>query len=65
MDFSAFSLVKILDAIDKGEAEFAQFEPMLRALAPIIDGMLAQFGPHLPASHPIVVAAKAVPAGQQ
>lgn len=54
-----------LDLLDKGELAadnfIEKFEPILRSFAPMLDGLLGSFLPHLNPSHPVVAAASSLP----
>lgn len=50
-----------LDLIDKGELEFNKLEPILKSFAPMLDGLLNSFLPHLSSTHPVAAAAAALP----
>jgi hypothetical protein len=54
-----------LDLLDKGELAadnfIEKFEPILRSFAPMLDGLLGTFLPHLNPSHPVVAAVASLP----
>lgn len=57
---SIFTITHMLELIDKGDADWEMFEPLIRQAAPIVDAAIHLFHP----SHPAVVAAiAALPTG--
>ena len=50
-----------LNLVENGELEFNKLLPILKSLAPMLDGLVGSFLPHLSTTHPVAAAAANLP----